>query len=174
MKEFGGGEIRTSWQETLKIQIKLATSCNKNEQQQDAKGIAELKTKWMKGTWKTLGECIRFPKFKRRLCTQLWCFILGDGMSECKTDIVWCGATLDEIRNGSASCLPPVMPSNSHSVFFQVIYILRYILCLVWKCEKKKKAWNYCFYSCEKFVFFFPLNKTIAIVSLPEGPAASV
>lgn len=103
-----------------------------------------------------------FLKFNRRLCTQFWCFILGDSMSGCKTDVVWCGATLDEIRNGSAPCLPPVMPSNSHSVFFQVIYILHYMLCLVWKCERRKKAWNCCFYSYEKFVFCFLLNKTIA------------
>jgi len=30
------------WQETKKIQIKLAMTCNKNEQQQDAKNSAEL------------------------------------------------------------------------------------------------------------------------------------
>jgi hypothetical protein len=29
---FGITEIRTSWRETKKIQIKLATTCNKNEQ----------------------------------------------------------------------------------------------------------------------------------------------
>jgi len=30
------------WRETKKIQIKLATTCNKNEQQQDANNYAEL------------------------------------------------------------------------------------------------------------------------------------
>jgi hypothetical protein len=58
-------------------------------------------------------------------------------MSECKTDVVWYGATLDEIRNGSAVCLPPIVPSDSHSVFLQVIFVLHYtvfnnkMLCLV-------------------------------------------
>ena len=37
---------------TEKIQIKLATTCNKNEQQQDAKNNAELKAKWTKKTLK--------------------------------------------------------------------------------------------------------------------------
>ena len=40
--------------ETKKFQIELATTCNKNEQQQDAKSNAELLTKWTKTTWKTL------------------------------------------------------------------------------------------------------------------------
>ena len=34
------------------IQIKLATTCNKNEEQQDAKNNAELQTKQAKTTWK--------------------------------------------------------------------------------------------------------------------------
>jgi hypothetical protein len=41
MKKFGIAESRTSWHETKKIQVKLAT-CNKDEQQQDAKNSAEL------------------------------------------------------------------------------------------------------------------------------------
>ncbi|XP_069686554.1 poly(ADP-ribose) glycohydrolase isoform X2 [Periplaneta americana] len=32
----------------------------------------------------------------------------------------WLGATLEEIRNGSAPCLPPVCPSQSHTVFFKL------------------------------------------------------
>jgi hypothetical protein len=39
--KFGPLESRTTWRET-KIQIKLATTYNKNEQQQDAKNNAEL------------------------------------------------------------------------------------------------------------------------------------
>ena len=44
-KEWGNferGESGTSSQETIKIQIKLAMTCKKNEQQQDAKNNAEL------------------------------------------------------------------------------------------------------------------------------------
>jgi len=43
-RNFGRYESRISWQETKKIQIKLATTCNKNEQQQqqDAKNNTEL------------------------------------------------------------------------------------------------------------------------------------
>jgi hypothetical protein len=33
---------KTSWRETKKIQNKLATTCNKNVEQQDAKNNAEL------------------------------------------------------------------------------------------------------------------------------------
>ena len=40
------------------IQIKLATTCNKNGRQ-DAKNNAELQTKWTKTTWKTFEETIR-------------------------------------------------------------------------------------------------------------------
>jgi len=39
---------RNSWQETKKIQIKLATTCKKNDQQQNDKSNAE----WMKTTSK--------------------------------------------------------------------------------------------------------------------------
>jgi hypothetical protein len=39
---FGRGESRTSWQETKMIQIKLAMTCNKNEQKKDAKNNADL------------------------------------------------------------------------------------------------------------------------------------
>jgi len=38
-RDFGGVEGRTSLQETKKMQIKLATTCNKNEQQQGAPRI---------------------------------------------------------------------------------------------------------------------------------------
>ena len=41
-----------------KMQIKLATTCNLNEQQ-DAESNAGLWTKWMKTTWKTFEETIR-------------------------------------------------------------------------------------------------------------------
>jgi len=41
-EEIGRAESRTSWRETKKIQIKFATTCKKNEQQQDAKNNAEL------------------------------------------------------------------------------------------------------------------------------------
>lgn len=46
--------------------------------------------------------------------------IEDDNMPEGRNEVVRCGATLDEIRNGSAPCLPPVIPSHSHSVFFQL------------------------------------------------------
>jgi hypothetical protein len=39
--------------------MKLATTSNKNEQQEDAKNIAELWTKWTKTTWKTFEKTIR-------------------------------------------------------------------------------------------------------------------
>jgi len=39
--------------------MKLATTCNKNEQQQGAKNNAELWTKWTKTTWKTFQETVR-------------------------------------------------------------------------------------------------------------------
>jgi len=41
-RNFGRVESRTSWRETKKTEIKLATTCNKNEQQQDAKSNAKL------------------------------------------------------------------------------------------------------------------------------------
>ena len=44
---------------TKKIQIKLVTTRNKNEQQQDAKNNVELQTKWTKTTWKTFEETMR-------------------------------------------------------------------------------------------------------------------
>ena len=62
MKKFWRVESRTSWWETKKTQIKLDTVSNKNEQQQDAKSNAEIKTKWMKMTWTTLEETYRRPK----------------------------------------------------------------------------------------------------------------
>lgn len=37
----------------------MATSCNKNEQLQDATNNAELSAKWMKMTWKTFEETVR-------------------------------------------------------------------------------------------------------------------
>jgi len=36
----------------------LTTTCNKNEQQQDAKNNAELYTKWTKTTWKIFEELL--------------------------------------------------------------------------------------------------------------------
>jgi len=45
------------WKESTKIQIKLATTSNKNEQQ-DAKNNVELSTKWTKTPWKTSEEPI--------------------------------------------------------------------------------------------------------------------
>jgi hypothetical protein len=39
--------------------MKLATTHNKNEQQEDAKNNAELLTIWMTVTWKTFEETIR-------------------------------------------------------------------------------------------------------------------
>ena len=50
---------RTSWQETKKIQSKLATICDNNEQKQGAKNNAELQTKLKETTWKTVEENIR-------------------------------------------------------------------------------------------------------------------
>jgi hypothetical protein len=41
-RNFGRFERRTSCRETKKIQIKLATTCNKNKQQENAKNNAEL------------------------------------------------------------------------------------------------------------------------------------
>jgi len=52
-------ETRTSGRETKKIQIKLATTSNKNEQQHDSKNNAELLTEWAKTTWKTFDETSR-------------------------------------------------------------------------------------------------------------------
>ena len=41
-RNFGRVESRTSWEETKKIQITLATTCDRNEQQQDAKCKFEI------------------------------------------------------------------------------------------------------------------------------------
>jgi len=41
------------------MQIRLATTCNRDEQRQDAKNNAELQTKWAKTTWKTFEVNIR-------------------------------------------------------------------------------------------------------------------
>jgi DNA-dependent RNA polymerase auxiliary subunit epsilon len=41
-RNFGSAESRTSRRETKKLQIHLAATCNKNEQQQDAKNNAEF------------------------------------------------------------------------------------------------------------------------------------
>jgi len=51
---FGRAESSTSWQETKKIQIEMATTCNKNEQKQNAKNKVEL---WIK--WKQLGRPLK-------------------------------------------------------------------------------------------------------------------
>jgi len=37
----------------------LATTCGKNEQQQDGKNSSELQTEWTKTTWKTFEKTIR-------------------------------------------------------------------------------------------------------------------
>ena len=42
MKKFLEVESKSIWLETKKIQIKLATTCNKNEQQEDVRINAEL------------------------------------------------------------------------------------------------------------------------------------
>jgi len=39
--------------------MKLATTCKKNEQQQNAKNNAELQTEWTKITWRYFGETVR-------------------------------------------------------------------------------------------------------------------
>ena len=57
-----GDESRTSWRETKITQIKLAMTCNKNEQQQNAKINAELQTTWLKMTWTTFEETITETK----------------------------------------------------------------------------------------------------------------
>jgi hypothetical protein len=41
-RNFGRAEVEPVDEKLKKIQIKLATTCNKNEQQQDAKNNAEL------------------------------------------------------------------------------------------------------------------------------------
>ena len=56
-RNFGRVESRTISQETKKIRIKVAMTCNMNVQQ-DAKNNAELYTRWMKPTWKTFQEII--------------------------------------------------------------------------------------------------------------------
>jgi hypothetical protein len=58
-RNFGRVESRTSWRETKKIQIKLATTCNKSEWKQHGKNNAELQTKWTKMTWNTFVETSR-------------------------------------------------------------------------------------------------------------------
>jgi len=52
----GRTDSRTSWRELKKRQIKLAATCNKNEQKQAAKNNAELHTSWKKKAWKTFQE----------------------------------------------------------------------------------------------------------------------
>ena len=44
-KNFGRAGSRTSWRDTKKVQIKLATKCNKNKKREDAKDYAELPLK---------------------------------------------------------------------------------------------------------------------------------
>jgi hypothetical protein len=41
-----------------RYKIKLAATCNKNEQQQDTQNNAEKQTKWMDTIWKTFEETI--------------------------------------------------------------------------------------------------------------------
>jgi hypothetical protein len=68
--------------ETKKFQIELATTCNKNEQQQNDKNKSELWTKWTKTTWKTFEEGIRRG---RNRSIKAW-LVTGDG-----GDDVWKG-----------------------------------------------------------------------------------
>ena len=51
-------ESKTSWRDTKKIEMKLSTTHNKNEQQQTAKNNAELQIKWTKTSWKSFEENI--------------------------------------------------------------------------------------------------------------------
>jgi hypothetical protein len=57
-KILGELKVEPVERETKKIQIGLATTCDKNEQQQDVKQNAELQTKWTQMTWKTFNETI--------------------------------------------------------------------------------------------------------------------
>jgi hypothetical protein len=57
-------ESRTSWRETKKIQIKLATTGNKNKKQQDAKNNVQFYTKLTKKTWKSSEKTIRWGRNK--------------------------------------------------------------------------------------------------------------
>ena len=60
-RNFGSPESITSWQETLKIQTKLATKI-KEKNNNDDKNNAELLTEWMKATWKNFEETIRLDR----------------------------------------------------------------------------------------------------------------
>ena len=53
LRNYGRNESRTSWLQTKRIQIKLATLCNKNVQKLRGKSTAELWTKRRKATWMT-------------------------------------------------------------------------------------------------------------------------
>ena len=63
-RNFGRDESRTSWRETKNMQIKLATTCNNNEEQQDAENNTEVWTKWTKTTSKPFEETIRRARNK--------------------------------------------------------------------------------------------------------------
>ena len=56
----GRTDSRTSRREIRKRQIKLATTCNKNEQQQAAKNNAELQTNWRKRLGRPLKRLLCF------------------------------------------------------------------------------------------------------------------
>jgi hypothetical protein len=53
-KKIGRAESRTSWWETKKIEIKLALTCNKNGQQQDAKNILNYRPNGQRQIWRPL------------------------------------------------------------------------------------------------------------------------
>ena len=52
-------EAEPAVEETKKIQIQLATTCYKHEQQQHGKNCAELQTEWTKTALKNFEETIR-------------------------------------------------------------------------------------------------------------------
>jgi hypothetical protein len=63
MEKFERVVSRNVRRETKNIHLKLATTCNKNEQQQqDVKINAELYTKWTKTIWNPFEEIIRRGK----------------------------------------------------------------------------------------------------------------
>jgi len=54
---FWRAESSTSWQETKKIQIKLAKTCNKNEQKQNSRNNAESWIK-LRQLWRLLNTLL--------------------------------------------------------------------------------------------------------------------
>ena len=114
--------------EAKKIQIKLATTCNKNEQQQQQndKKNAELWTEWAKKTWKAVEENIRRGRDRsigwRMTMTNVLSaplYVVSKRWQRPETEGGACetlrtplsGATAD--RNMSAGLYVQNMPSNS-------------------------------------------------------------